>query len=99
MLTDKEKKSQSPVPHSMKTEKKECHNFCLDIDSSIMHAPIFMPPTLLVVPFHWHAPVSMLQDACSCLKVSLFIQIYYPLTENETTNLSPVHNFMQIEKN
>ena len=68
------------------TLKKSNFIIFFKIDCSSLHSPIFMPLTLLVVPFCWHAPVSMLQYACSRPHDTVLRQIYYPLTNNKTNN-------------
>ncbi len=84
---------------SCRLKKIETHNILLNIECSSLHAPIFMPLTLLVPPFCWHAPVSMLQYARFRPHASIFRQIYYSLSDNKTNKLFPDNNFMHIEKN
>ncbi len=71
---------------SCRLKKIETHNILLKIDCSSLHAPISMPLTLMVAPFCWHAPVSMLQYACFHPHATILRQIYYWLTNNKTSN-------------
>ena len=47
-----------------------------NIDCFCLHAPIFTPLTFLVKLFHRHAPVSILQSACSRQHATNILSLY-----------------------
>ncbi len=78
---------------SCRLKKIETHNILLKIDCSSLHAPIFMPLTLLDAPFHRHLHVWMLQYSCSHPHATIFREIYYPKT-NMKKILNPLFTIL-----